>query len=413
MRVSATGLGRRKAFREYGWSIIIVAIMVAGLSGWVVIPSTGLSLESGLNNYANAAATYIVVSYNGNPSYRGQYLTNSTLSRFQSIPGVENIYPVGINETEVFPPPGTVVPGGSENNLTVTISEVGYTSAVIGGDSGFPLQLLDMSSGTLPTPGSSSFIVNGNVPTGGMGFNLSNQTLKMQVGGVNVTARSSGSSQYIPLIGNNLQILWDRTFILNQLGAKLFSQTFGRFNFVIIKATGVSQVSMIAQTVTSDLAKGGYKAYTVDYDAVTVQDLQSLEAGTAPEYALLGFVSLGAMVLGVIAVSFVAVNRRGWEAGLLVSQGWRFRDVLSYYFTYFAVLLALSAVLATVISFAVTRFTSISFSVYGGSVQLAPALNYEYLVSGIAVMLLVCAFVPWMMVRRVRRSGLDSVLRSF
>lgn len=408
MRVSAAGLGRRKAFREYGWSIIIVAIMVAGLSGWVVIPSTGLSLESGLNNYANAAATYIVVSYNGNPSYRGQYLTNATLSQFQSISGVENVYPVGINETEVFPPPGTVLPAGTENNMTVTIAEVGYTSAVIGGDDGFPPQLVVLSSGTMPTPGSGSFILNGNY-----GIDLSGGALKMQVGGVNVTARNSGSSQYIPLIGNNLQILWDRTFIVNQLGAKLFGQTFGRINFVIIKAADVSQVSTIANTVTSDLASGGYKAYTVDYDALTVQNLQSLESGTAPEYALLGVVSLGAMILGVIAVSFVAVSRRGWEAGLLVSQGWSFRDVLTYYFTYFAVLLALSAVLATVVSIAITRFTSVSFSVYANTVELAPTLNYGYLVGGIAVMLLVCAFVSWLMVRRIRRSGLDGVLRSF
>jgi FtsX-like permease family len=408
LKVSASGLGRRKAFREHGWSIIIIVIMVAGLSGWVVIPSTGNSLESGLNNYANAAATYIIVSYNGNPNYRGQYLSNSTLAQFQSISGVEDIYPIGINETEVFPPAGTTFPGGTENNMTVTISEVGYTSAVIGGDDGFPPQLLVLSSGAMPTPGSGSFILNGNY-----GLDLSSGTLKMQVGGVNVTGRNTGTSQYIPLIGNNLQILWDRTYLVNQLGAKVFSQTFGSINFVIVKAADVAQVSKIADTVTSDLASGGYKAYTVDYDALTVQSLQSLESGTAPEYALLGIVSLAGMVLGVIAVSFVAINRRGWEAGLLVSQGWRFRDVLTYYFTYFALLLALSAVIATGVSYAVTRFTSVSFSVYAGTVELAPTLNFEYLVGGIAVMLLVCALVSWLMVRKVRSKGVDSVLRSF
>jgi FtsX-like permease family len=404
MKVSASGLGRRKAFREHGWSVIIIVIMVAGLSGWVVIPSTGNSLESGLNNYANAAATYIIVSYNGNPNYRSQYLSNSTLAQFQSIAGVEDVYPIGINETDVFPPHFTL----TENNMTVTFAEIGYTSAVIGGDDGFPPQLLVLSSGALPTPGSGSFILNGNY-----GLDLSSGTLKMQVGGVNVTGRNSGSSQYIPLIGNNLQILWDRTFILDQLGAKLFSQTFGSINFVIIKAADVAQVTAIANTVTSDLASGGYKAYTVDYDALTVQSLQSLESGTAPEYALLGIVSLAGMVLGVIAVSFVAINRRGWEAGLLVSQGWRFRDVLTYYFTYFALLLALSAVIATGVSYAVTRFTSVSFSVYANTVELAPTLNFEYLVGGIAVMILVSALVSWMMVRRVRRNGVDSVLRSF
>jgi FtsX-like permease family len=408
LRISAEGLGRKKAFREHGWSVIIIVIMVAGLSGWVVIPSTGLSLESGLNNYANAAATYIVVSYNGNPNYRGQSLSNSTLAQFQSIAGVESVYPIGINETNVYTP-GYTLPPENGNNLTLTMSEIGFTSAVIGGVDGFPPQLLVLSSGAMPTPGSGSFVLNGNYG----GPDLSNGTWKMQVGGLNVTARSSGSSQYIPLIGNNLQILWDRSFTLNQLGAKLFGQTFGRINFVIIKATDVSQVSAIANTVTSDLTSGGYKAYNVNYDALTVQNLQSLEAGTAPEYTLLGIVSLGGMVLGVIAVSFVAINRRGWEAGLLVSQGWRFRDVLTYYFTYFAVLLGLSALLATVVSIAVTRFTSVSFSVYAGTVELAPSLNYGYLVGGIAVMLLVCALVSWLMVRKVRRSGLDSILRSF
>lgn len=411
MRVSALGLGRRKAFREYGWSAIIMTIMVVGLSGWVVIPSIGLSLESGLNSYANAAATYIVISYNGNPDYRGQYLSNSTLAQFRSIAGVESIYPVGSNETEVFPSCGSCGFKSTENNMTVTITEVGYTSAVIGGDNGFPLQLLGLSSGTLPVPGSGSFILNSNDL--GQGFNLSNQTLKMQVGGVNVTGRSSGSSQYIPLIGNNLQILWDRTFILNQLGSKLFGQTFGKINFVIIKATDVAQVSTIATTVTSDLAKGGYAAYTVDYDAVTVQSLQSLEAGTAPEYFLLGIVSLGAMILGVVGVSYVSVSRRGWEVGLLVSQGWRFRGILTYYFTYFAVLLAFSATLATVVSLVAARYSSISYTVYGGSITLATTLHLEYLAGGLVIMLLICVFVSWAMVRRVRRSGLDRTLREY
>jgi len=408
MKVSATGLGRRKAFREYGWSAIIVVIIVVGLSGWVVIPSIGMSLESGLNNYANAAATYIVVSYNGNPSFSNQTLSNSTLAQFRSIAGVESIYPVGTSETEWFPPSGdTIFP--TENNMTVTIAEVGYTSAVIGGDNGFPLQLLVLSSGTLPVPGSGSFILNSN----DLGYNLSNQTLKMQVGGVNVTGKSSGSSQYIPLIGNNLQILWDRTFILNQLGSKSFSQTFGRINFVIIKAEDVSQVSAIATTVTSDLAKGGYKAYTVDYDSLTVQSLQSLEAGTAPEYTLLGVVSLGAMIFAVGAVSYVSVNRRGWEAGMLVSQGWRFRDVLTYYFTYLVVLLLLSSVLAGVVSLVVAHYSVSTFAVYANSIVVAPTVNLGYLAGGIVIMLLVCALVSWAMVRKIRRSGLDRTLREY
>jgi len=408
MKVSATGLGRRKAFREYGWSAIIVVIIVVGLSGWVVIPSIGMSLESGLNNYANAAATYIVVSYNGNPSFSNQTLSNSTLAQFRSIAGVESIYPVGTSETEWFPPSGdTIFP--TENNMTVTIAEVGYTSAVIGGDNGFPLQLLVLSSGTLPVPGSGSFILNSN----DLGYNLSNQTLKMQVGGVNVTGKSSGSSQYIPLIGNNLQILWDRTFILNQLGSKSFSQTFGRINFVIIKAEDVSQVSAIATTVTSDLAKGGYKAYTVDYDSLTVQSLQSLEAGTAPEYTLLGVVSLGAMIFAVGAVSYVSVNRRGWEAGMLVSQGWRFRDVLTYYFTYLVVLLLLSSVLAGVVSLVVAHYSVSTFAVYANSIVVAPTVNLGYLAGGIVIMLLVCSLVSWAMVRKIRRSGLDKTLREY
>lgn len=408
MKVSATGLGRRKAFREYGWSAIIVVIIVVGLSGWVVIPSIGMSLESGLNNYANAAATYIVVSYNGNPSFSNQTLSNSTLAQFRSIAGVESIYPVGTSETEWFPPSGdTIFP--TENNMTVTIAEVGYTSAVIGGDNGFPLQLLVLSSGTLPVPGSGSFILNSN----DLGYNLSNQTLKMQVGGVNVTGKSSGSSQYIPLIGNNLQILWDRTFILNQLGSKSFSQTFGRINFVIIKAEDVSQVSAIATTVTSDLAKGGYKAYTVDYDSLTVQSLQSLEAGTAPEYTLLGVVSLGAMIFAVGAVSYVSVNRRGWEAGMLVSQGWRFRDVLTYYFTYLVVLLLLSSVLAGAVSLVVAHYSVSTFAVYANSIVVAPTVNLGYLAGGIVIMLLVCSLVSWAMVRKIRRSGLDKTLREY
>ena len=87
-------LSGKKAFREGSWSVIFILILTIGMTGWMTIPSVGSSIQHAISNYANAAATYVVVEDNNNPSFSSQALSSSLQDQIIAIKGVEAVYPV-------------------------------------------------------------------------------------------------------------------------------------------------------------------------------------------------------------------------------------------------------------------------------------------------------------------------------
>jgi hypothetical protein len=384
--------------------------MSIGLTAWIAVPSIGNSLQSGFLGYANAVGTYIVVQNNGNPASINQTIPSNLIQSMAQIPGIESIYPIVTNYTIfLFPDPksvGTTQIGNKTVNLT--LGSEGFLSAVIGGNTGYPQQLMDISAGRIPGNNEAAFDLNSYQDNP---FNLSN-VADVQVANRNFTATEVGINKYIPLIGNNLGVLWNASFMEQELGSSLFNTTFGHgINFVILKATSVANVGTAVSAIKNLLS--AYPSYLVIYDQSSVDNLLSLQKGVAPFYTLLGIVSLSFAAIAVLIVSVIAINRRGWESGLLISQGWTWKDLRDYFFFYFLILFLVSLSLSILASLVVAKYSATSFEVYGGYITINVSLGLPYLeVAGLMAIVLTAAasvFMTW----RLQRMGLDRILREY
>ncbi len=325
-------LAKKKAFGEAAFSALIVAIMVAGLTGWIVIPAIGASLESGLSGYANTTGTYVIVSFNGNPLSQQSTLPSSVVDEISTIAGIQAVYPVDVNFT-MFRFPNYTQPPPPGEGVSIKGANQFVQSAVIGGPYGFPSSLIGLVSGRLPNTNEPGFVV-----TSPSLLNLNNQGHPFAVGdnasvsiaGVNFTALAVGVNAYNPLIGDSVLALWNPAFFQSTIGRSLYNQTFGvGANLLIVKVNSVGQVAAAANSITNSLS--AYPDYRVTYDQATVNNLVSVESGTAPLYELIGVVSVGSSMTAVLFVSFLAANRRGWETGLLLTVGWDWNKITSSY----------------------------------------------------------------------------------
>jgi ABC-type lipoprotein release transport system permease subunit len=398
LRWQIIGFSWRRVRREGLWTLTIAFVMVIGLTGLIVVPSVSTSLESGVQDYANAAATYIVVSNNYSPFAKNITLPPAVLEQIASIKGVQAMYPIDVNFTYFLYPPQY---GGH-------IAKLGFPSAVVGGPSGFPPQLITLEGGALPESQAPGFLMNADA---GPTYTL-NESARVQIANVNFTAREVGVSNYVPVLGDNLVVLWDQSYVKAQLGPALFNTTFGKgTSFVVIKTDTVQDVEAVVQNLGKVLSP--YQDFVISYDQPTVANLLSLENGTAPLYDALGIASLAFAMGGVIAVTNVAITRRSWEPGLVLTQGWNYRDVTVFFLCYFLIISTIALAVSIMLSYVISRLSGVQYEVYGGNIFVPVSPSSEFVIASIAVSIslpfLAALFVSW----KVRRKGLDSVLREF
>jgi hypothetical protein len=297
---------------------------------------------------------------------------------------------------------------GKIGNKTVPFyaTSIGVMSAVIGGSMGYPQNLLSPSIGRMPNSGEAGFIFNGgNVNL----FNVSD-TANVSIANTNFTATEVGVNKYTPLL-NSPGILWDRSFMEQTLGSTVFNETFGIVNFVLIKATSLTDVAGVVSRLNALLVN--YPEYFVTYDQATIANLLSLQRGTAPLYNFLGVVSLGFTIIAVLGISHIAASRRGWEAGLLVSQGWSWSDVRKYFFDYFFILAAISLALSILASFVISKYAGSTYEVYGGYLTINVNIGMVYVAAAVVMVVILPLVASIFISRRLRRTGLDTILRDY
>lgn len=397
MKHSTLNYASKKAMREASWSAVIIIVMFIGQTALVTIPSIASSLQAGVQDYANAAATYIVISNNGNPSARNQTILPTLLTQLRLIPGIQETYPVVTNYTLFLNPA-----------RFPHVHAMGFLSAVIGGDTGYPEQLLSLAAGRIPKGDEAGFVVN---LSNGVPYNLSD-TASVSIASVNFTAKESGISNYSPLLGENLGVLWNSSFVRSELGSGLFQKTFGKgVNFVIVKAASVQDVAGVIPPLTRMLS--GYPDYVISYDKATVDNLISLQKGVTPLYDLLGLVSVAFAIVATLTISYIAATRRAWEAGLMLSQGWSWNIVRNFFFLYFLILSEISLVLSIMASYVISNYSSANYEVYGGFIHVPVSLKFEYLLTAGIISAVVPLFASIFIVWRIRKIGLDRILREF
>ncbi len=411
--------------KEKMWTIAIVGLLTIGVTTWIVVPSISASLQSGLSSYASSVATYVFVYNSGWDNYLSRVPANVT-DKVASIPGVQEVYPIVTNYTFFI---GSkiewILADGTRLNMTGAIE--GHKSAVIGGQVGFPESLISLSKGRFPGI-EAEFLINGAAAstltiseTRTVGFSIASNTgisddkfFRDSYGNeyIHFNATAVGQMPYNPML-QQVDVLWNSTFLENELGTQLFNQTFGGegTNYVIVKAQSIEEVEQIAHEVQSMFVN--YPGYSVIYDEATVQTLLSFQSGSQTLYDLIGVASLFSVVSIIFVFSYVFSGRRRWEAGLLVTQGWSWHRVNRLFLYYYLVMGVIAGVLSILLSAIISSQITYSFQAYGETLKIPLLVTQGTWASGIAISLIVSTSAACFAVWRMKRMGLDNLLREY
>jgi FtsX-like permease family len=404
-------LSTKRILREPGWSAGIFAILVAGLTIWILIPSAATSLQSNLGTYASGAAAYVVV-------VPGHYcpiasltcpkaLPEGAVKNISAIQGVEHVYHVILNETWFYGP---------------TLTH-GHFTAVLGGTEGFPVELLSLESGRLAADGPEflygnydqlllSTVRNGSSQVAIGCYGCPNSISGPFTLSPRFNATGIGEIGLNPLFGD-VGVMWNSTYLMHEMGSLNYSRTFGGSepNYLIIRVSDIADLPRVAN-VTATIIKP-YTWFSVRYDQALAQSLQSFTSQTGPLYQTLGAVSLAAVTGIAYLTARVIAGRRDWEGGLLLTQGLKWSDVQLFYSYYFLILGLAAFAAATIVSFEVSRLFTATYRLFYGQVTIQASIVPTYVAGALIFVILLAFFSAYMMVRRLRKMGLDTILREY
>jgi len=413
LRHGAFRLSRGRALREIGWSIVIVGVLTSGLTAWILIPSIGSTLSSNLTNYANGVATYISVEGGG------EVLPQDTIIKISDIPGIQAIYHFATNATYFVVHNFTTNLGGRQH--VVPLARFGVSSAIVGGSNGFPPNLLELAAGRAPgneaafafepylrnsNPPQTDVTLGGTQEVGVGCLNCANIT----IAGSYFNATAVGEVAVNPLF-SDVALFWNSTFMQEHLGPQLYEQEWGgsRSNYLVVKVDNVADVSRVGMAISQLLSP----PFQANYDQVFAQDTQSFVTQTAPLYEILGLVSLVAVIAITFLVSHLVAGKRSWEAGMLLTQGWTWSEIFTFYSYYFLILSSISFAFASLVSVVASRLFTSTYSIFAQQVTVTAAADPFYVTTGFALAVLMAPFASWTAVRRLKRMGLDGILREY
>ncbi len=394
----------RKVRNEKLWSIALMGLLTIGLTTWMVVPSLSSSLQEGFSSYANNVATYMFVYNMGEDSYQSR-IPAETTNKMHAIEGVQEVYPV-VNNFTYFIDAFTF---RTPNNQTVTIGRMTSQSAVIGGKNGFPEALISLSAGRLPED-KAEFLLNGLAASS---FQINQSYIvDFSEGSPKFNATGVGQMPFNPMF-QQAAILWNSTFLQRQLGSQFYEQTFGGegANMFIVKVEDIEKVEPVAHEL--QLIFADYAGYSVMYDPEMVKAQLSFRSGSGVLYNLIGVLSLFSVVALIFLFSYVFSGRRRWEAGLLITQGWTWRNVTTLFFTYFLILGFLAAAVSVALSVLISSQIKYSFQVYANTLVIPAVITLTTIVTGVAVSLVVSIVAAYFAVWRMKKMGLDNLLREY
>lgn len=396
-------LALKKVVREPSWTVALSCVLIVGLTVWIMVPSIGLSLETALNEYSDKAGTYVAVSPSGFGTLGGfpasQFLGASLIEDIDELEGVERVHPFTVNDTSfVMQYPE----GGGEDSRDVNV----YMNSAVLGNGGYPPELIELLAGILPSAEN-----RGMLEITGGSFSSVGETFNAEVAGVKINTTLVGSAATIPFV--DIIVLWDKAFLLGVLGPDSYQATFGhhRANYLIVKAESVEHVDTVAagiREILEDLPR-----YQVRYDRFALSHMENLKTQVQPLYYSIGVMSL-ASTLGMILISsYVNLRKRSWEVGLLLSQGWRWRSVVTLYSFYFLVVAVVSGLVAIVLAGFISNLLSFSYEVSRGDILVRMRLSELHLISSIPMAVLIGLTSVYVLLRRFRKLGIENMLSEY
>lgn len=414
-----------KVLKERIWSLAIVSLLTVGLTTWMLVPSISASLQEGFSSYSNSVATYVFVYNTGADNYESR-ISGDVTEEIAAIDGVQEVYPIVINWTCFISNRTAHLSDGTAINMTGFIER--RKSAVIGGQGGFPQSLIAISAGKLPDAREASFVINGVAswsfainqtytvlfPTSSTGESL-NASVYLDFLGreyMQFNARVVGQMPYNPML-QQAEILWNSTFLRQKLGEQLYKQTFGGegANYYIVKACDIKQVEQVASKLQSIFDK--YLGYSVIYDEAAVQTQLSFQSGSGILYTLIGITALSSVVSLVFLVTYVFSGRRKWEAGLLITQGWSWQSVTNLFIYYYVFLGIIAVAISALLSILISSQFEYSFQVYANTLVIPIVIRPYLFASSLIISLIVSAGAAYFAVWRMKKMGLDHLLREY
>jgi hypothetical protein len=388
---------------------MILATFTTGLIIWILIPSVASSLQTSLETYSKGSASYLVVAPGHScPAFSvscPKAHPEGAVKNISEIKGVDEIHQVVVNLTFFFSP---------------TITHADFT-AVLGGSRGFPFELLSLQSGGLPADGPDylyggsdqlllSTARNGSVQVAIGCYGCPNSIKGPLTLSPRFNATGIGQISLNPLFGN-IGVMWNSTFLAHTMGALNYSRTFGGSepNYLIIKVNDIKDLPIVANE-TANLIRP-YTWFSVRYDQALAQSLQSFTSQTGPLYQVIGAVSLVAVTGISYLATRVIAGKRDWEGGLLLTQGSQWNDVKLLYMSYFLLLGLAAFAGATIISFETSHFFTASYRLFTGNVTIQASIIPTYVLGALIFILALSYVSAFTIVRRLRKLGLDTILR--
>lgn len=390
---------------EWEWAAVILGIMIVGLSASMITLSVSSSLQQGLVNYGNSVGTFIAVeSSEFCPIQCYPFLPPDLIPKIASIPGVERVYPVSVNQTSFI-------------NPNVSYSTFVSDSAIIGNGSGFPPNLLVVLAGRLPSSASEYVAVSSIAQNSSIGkTSLVYFNCKACPGSDAITKPFNATLVGIVADSNILggvQIFWNSTFVRQKLGEQLFQSTFGsnHINLILVKVYHLSDVEHVAGELATLLQS--YSPYEPVYDQSLVRSLQSFIRNTQPIYEIVSVISVSALVGIAILLSYLIVTRRSSEIGLLVTQGWTRRLVFLHHFYYFLILSISSWFAASIISIIISRNLVLHFQSLEGLSTIVVYVSPAIIEIGLLIAIVVSLASTIAAYLKGRLMGLETMLRDY
>ena len=273
---------------------------------------------------------------------------------------------------------------------------------------------MSLTSGHFPQDDDSSFVLNDNrlvIPT--------DKTLQVEIGskdfngtqGVKFNATVAGVTALNPLTAE-ASLLWNSTYLEQRLGSQLYNSTFGGYpNFLIIKSDTISDVQGIVDHVRQIL--GQNSGYTVTYDQTTLIALQSLESQSEPLFALEQYLSIAIAATIVFLVSYLAGSHRKWEPGLLLTQGWNWNRYSRLMLNYYSAMAMVSSAFGVGIAFIIARYLPYQYNLSGNALKISVSLDPILTATAFPIGLAVCTTASILSIWRLKRLGLDRILREY
>lgn len=307
--------------RDVRWTIVFMVIIMASILSWLVSFSMSSDVEATVSNYSKTI-TFIRVEPHSEIGVSYPVIPNDIVVAAESLQHVRRVYKVYMFKLAFVQRSDNIsIEGLPLQNVTI----FAYNPAVALGLGELPPFIVDVKNGRLPMNESEIATVTGGYKVGDKVEVVLNKTVvKVRISGL--LTRS--------LLSPALVIV-HRDFLLSvPEGKDLLNDALkGSSTMLFVEVDDIYYVEKVADELHK-LLENTEMEFMVTYDEYLLKKTLELNERGALTVRLLNFGTLAFSAFLIAIVSYISVNSRRWEIGLLRSFGFSNNDVKAAYLSY-------------------------------------------------------------------------------